>query len=65
MCSARGLRGRLGAAKRRILSLAERPLVVVVEGEPLGAPLAEPFGTAEGIADCLKRVYNYSNQHQI
>ncbi len=36
-----------------MLSLADRP-VLVVEGVPLGAPLAVPFGTAEGIVDCWR-----------
>ena len=44
MCSARGLRGRLGAAKRRMLSLAERP------AEAGAVPLmAAPLDVAEGI----------------
>jgi hypothetical protein len=44
VCSARGLRGRLGAAKRRMLSLAERP--VVAGAVPL---MAAPLDVAEGI----------------
>lgn len=45
MCAAGGLNGRLGAAKRRMLSLAERPSVEVAAW--LGVvPLT---GAAEGI----------------
>lgn len=36
------------------MALADRPpVLVLVEGVPLGAP----FGTVEGIVDCLKRFY--------
>ncbi len=52
MCSARGLKGRLGAAKRRILSLAESAAV----GARL--PLASPFVVAEGmVEESRKRCY--------
>ena len=44
MCSAGGLSGLLGAAKRRMLSFADRPPSVEVVGAPFAA------GTAEGIA---------------
>ena len=44
MCSAGGLSGLLGAAKRRMLSFADRPPSVEVVGALFVA------GTAEGIA---------------
>ena len=59
MCSARGLNGRLGATKRRMLSFAEGPppvllfpLVIGVEEVPFGVPFVR--GTAEGILESIK-----------
>ena len=61
MCSARGLKGLLGATKRCILSLAVDPLdplpftplmfVVVAMVSPFVSPLVVPLvrGTAEGM----------------
>ena len=60
MCSACGLNGRLGATKRRMLSLAEGPslalllpLVIGVAEVPFGVPFVR--GTAEGILEQAER----------
>ncbi len=55
MCSARGLRGRLGATKRRMLSFAEPPIlsfeVPFVAGVEVLAAMGVPLvaGVAEGM----------------
>lgn len=55
MCDARGLRGRLGAVKRRILSLAEAPPAVPFVPLAMGTEVAAPgvplvTGAADGMA---------------
>jgi hypothetical protein len=54
VCSARGLNGRLGAAKRRILSFTDNPPL-----EAAGVVPLVPFGTAEGIVAIIERLYYY------
>ncbi len=66
MCSARGLRGLLGATKRRILSFAdppvlafELPLVPFVEGVEVLAAMGVPLvvGVAEGMIFDLEKLF--------